>query len=52
MLAIIIGFSFVFVARIMAVSAVNLGFPAQYAVWIPNLLFGLLAIGLYQKAQK
>lgn len=52
MLAIVIGFSFVFIARIMAVSAANLGFPAQYAVWIPNLLFGLLALGVYSKAQK
>jgi lipopolysaccharide export system permease protein len=52
MLAIIIGFCFVFIARIMAVSAANLGFPAQYAVWIPNLLFGFLALWLYSRAQK
>ncbi|MEN9640237.1 MAG: hypothetical protein RLZZ262_2106 [Bacteroidota bacterium] len=52
MLAIIIGFSFVFIARIMAVSAANLGFPAQYAVWIPSILFGFLALWLYSRAQK
>jgi lipopolysaccharide export system permease protein len=52
MLAIIIGFTFVFISRIMAVSAVNLGFPAQYAVWIPNILFAFLGIWLYKKAQK
>ncbi len=51
-LAIIIGFIFIFVSRITAVSAMNLGVPSEIAVWIPNLLFGILAFILYKKAQK
>jgi lipopolysaccharide export LptBFGC system permease protein LptF len=34
----------------MAVSALNLGIPAAIAVWIPNLLFGVISIVLYRRA--
>jgi lipopolysaccharide export system permease protein len=51
-IAIILGFIFVFISRITAVSAMNLGVPTVLAVWIPNILFGLLAFILYKKAQK
>jgi len=51
-----IGLAFVFVyifsMKIMAVSALNLGFPAWVAVWIPNILFGIVAIALFRKAQR
>jgi len=30
----------------------NLGVPSELAVWLPNLLFGILAFILYKKAQK
>lgn len=51
-----IGLAFVFVyifsMKIMAVSALNLGIPASVAVWIPNALFGIIAVILYQRAQR
>lgn len=52
MLAVIIGFVFVFISRMTTVSAMNLGFPAYLAVWIPNIIFSFLGIYLYKKAQK
>lgn len=52
MLAVIIGFVFVFISRMTTVSAMNLGFSASLAVWIPNLLFTFLGIFLYRRAQK
>ena len=51
-LAVIIGFVFVFISKITAVSAMNVGVPAVLAVWIPNILFGTLALWLFSKAQK
>jgi lipopolysaccharide export system permease protein len=52
MLAVVVGFIFIFISRITAVSAMNLGFPAYLAVWIPNVIFALLGIFLYKRAQK
>ncbi len=52
MFAVIIGFVFVFISRMTTVSAMNLGFPAWIAVWIPNVLFTGVGLWLYSKAQK
>jgi len=52
LLAVIVGFTFLFVARITTVAAANEGLPASIAVWIPNLLFLLVGIFIYIKAQK
>jgi len=52
LLAVVIGFVFVFISRITAVSAMNLGFPAWLAVWVPNLVFSVVALLLYRSAQK
>jgi len=52
MLAVIIGFVFVFVARMTTVSAMNLGFSASLAAWIPNFLFLFVGIWLFKRAQK
>jgi lipopolysaccharide export system permease protein len=52
MLAVIIGFIFIFISRMTTVSAMNLGFPAYLAVWVPNVLFTFLGIFLYTRAQK
>ncbi len=52
MLAVIIGFVFVFISRMTTVSAMNLGFSASLAVWIPNIIFLFVGIYLYSKAQK
>jgi lipopolysaccharide export system permease protein len=50
--AVIIGFIFVFISRITAVSAMNLGVPTMLAAWIPNIAFSLFALILFAKAQK
>lgn len=52
MLAVIIGFVFVFISRMTTVSAMNLGFSASLAVWIPNVIFAFVGLWLYQRAQK
>lgn len=52
MLAVIIGFVFVFISRITTVSAMNLGFSAALAVWVPNVLFSFVGMYLYTRAQK
>lgn len=52
MLAVVIGFVFVFISRMTTVSAMNLGFSASLAVWIPNILFLFIGIFLFTKAQK
>jgi lipopolysaccharide export LptBFGC system permease protein LptF len=38
--------------KVMAVTAIKIGFPAIIAVWMPNLLFALVAIYLFRLAQK
>lgn len=43
---------YVFAMKIMAVAAENVGFPALIASWIPNFVFGIVAIFMYRFAQK
>lgn len=52
MFAVIIGFVFVFINRITQVSAMSLGLSAALAVWIPNILFSIVGLWLYSRAQK
>jgi lipopolysaccharide export system permease protein len=52
MLAVVIGFIFVFIARITTVSSMNLGFPTWLAAWVPNILFTGVGLILYSRAQK
>jgi lipopolysaccharide export system permease protein len=52
MLAVIIGFVFVFISRMTTVSAMNLGFPSWLAVWVPNVMFTFVGMYLYTRAQK
>jgi lipopolysaccharide export system permease protein len=52
MLAVIIGFVFVFISRMTTVSAMNLGFPSWLAVWVPNVMFTFVGTYLYTRAQK
>jgi lipopolysaccharide export system permease protein len=52
MLAVIIGFIFVFISRMTTVSAMNLGFPSWLAVWVPNVIFSGVGFLLYSRAQK
>jgi lipopolysaccharide export system permease protein len=52
MLAVIIGFIFIFISRMASVSAMNLGVPVSIAVWVPNFLFAFVGLFLFSRAQK
>lgn len=45
-------FVYIFTMQITTVAAQKVGFPPAIAVWIPNILFGLLGLYLYKKAPK
>ncbi|MEY3398632.1 MAG: hypothetical protein RL220_1226 [Bacteroidota bacterium] len=52
LIAVVVGFLFVFISRITTVAATNVGFPASLAVWVPNFLFIFVGLYFYRKAQK
>lgn len=41
-------FIYIFAMQVTSVAAINVGLPTLLASWIPNMLFGLLALGLYR----
>ncbi len=43
---------YIFAMKIMAVAAENVGFPAIIASWVPNIVFGVVALVMYRFAQK
>lgn len=43
---------YIFAMKIMAVAAENVGFPAIIASWMPNVVFGVVALIMYRFAQK
>lgn len=47
-----IGLAFVFVyifsMQVTSVAAINVGFPTFLASWLPNIVFGVFALGLYR----
>ncbi|MCE2713395.1 MAG: LptF/LptG family permease [Flavobacteriia bacterium] len=45
-------FIYIFAMKVTTVAAINVGFPANIAVWVPNVLFGIVAYVLYRFAQK
>ena len=45
-------FIYIFAMKVTTVSAMNLGFPAYIAVWVPNVLFGGVAYLLYRNAKR
>jgi lipopolysaccharide export system permease protein len=45
-------FVYIFAMKVTTVAAMNVGFPASIAVWVPNVLFGAVAYVLYRFAQK
>ena len=47
-----LGGIYIFMTKFSATFAINGGFPPLLAVWIPNILFGLVAAFLIAKAQK
>ncbi|MCH1581750.1 MAG: LptF/LptG family permease [Flavobacteriales bacterium] len=52
LIGVVIGFVYVFSAKLMSVSATHAGIPPMVAAWTPNVLFGLLGILLYRRAPK
>ncbi len=45
-------FIYIFAMKVTTVAATTVGFPPVAAVWIPNFIFGILAIFLYRIAPK
>ena len=45
-------FIYIFAMKVTTVAAINLGFAASIAVWVPNILFGGVAYILYRNATK
>lgn len=45
-------FIYIFAMKITTVAAINVGFSASLAVWIPNILFGIVGLYLYKIAPK
>ncbi len=43
---------YVFAMKLTTVGATNAGFDPLIAVWLPNIVFGLVGIWIYQKAPK
>jgi lipopolysaccharide export system permease protein len=45
-------FTYIFAMKITTVAALNVGFPPLLAVWIPNILFGIVGVYLYKISPK
>lgn len=45
-------FIYIFTMKVMTVASLNVGFPAILAVWVPNIIFGVVALVLFKYAQK
>jgi len=43
---------YIFSIKITTVAATNAGMDARWAVWIPNILFGLVGLYIYKNAPK
>ncbi len=51
-LGLVISFSYIMFMQISSTFAINSGTPAMIAVWIPNILYSILALYLLKKAPK
>ena len=51
-LGLVISFSYILFMQVSATFAKNTGMPAMVAVWIPNVLYSILALYLLKKAPK
>jgi len=52
LLAVLIGFLFIFFQRMFNVAAVSIDIPPMLAVWMPNFIFLIFGLILYQRAPK
>ena len=51
-LGVILILIYIFSIKITTVAATNAGLNPQWAVWVPNILFGLIGVYIYKKAPK
>jgi lipopolysaccharide export system permease protein len=47
-----LAFIYIFAMKVTAVAAQNVGFPSYLAVWIPNIIFGVLGLIIYRFTPK
>lgn len=47
-----LAFIYIFAMKVTAVAAENVGFPSYLAVWIPNIIFGVLGLVIYRFTPK
>lgn len=52
LIGVVVGFIYVFSAKLMSVSATHAGIHPGVAAWTPNVMFGLLGLLLYRQAPK
>ena len=45
-------FVYIFAMKMLTVAAVKVGFPTLWSVWLPNMLFAIVAFVFYQRSQK
>lgn len=45
-------FIYIFAMKVTSVAAMNVGLPSYIAVWVPNVLFGVIAYLLYRNVQR
>ena len=51
-IGLLISFAYILFMQVSTVMATNTGMSAAYAVWIPNVIFGILSLYLLKKAPK
>lgn len=51
-LGLVLSFTYILFQTISATFAINADFPPMLAVWIPNIIFSIIAIIVYKKAPK
>lgn len=44
-----LSFAYILFQTISSTFALNAGWPAMFAVWLPNIVFALIALGLYKR---
>ena len=51
-IGLLLSFSYIMFMQVSTIFAVKVGFNALLAVWLPNMIYSLIAIGLYRWASK
>ena len=51
-LGLMIIFIYIFAMQVTTVAALKVGFSPPIAVWVPNIIFGVIAYVMYRFAQK